>query len=203
MTVLIVGTNRFRIQFRHQSKLTKRPTLFRAPMNALTTCVVTIERKNEGAWDFRGVAIGHAMCHPGDNFSKAFARDTSFSRAVSDCAILKDVKTELVEAYDQAKPKSSGQNRSKYGARTKAAIANFLEKFAKEAGASVEETINILATAETIRTLGSGGRTRLSEEERQKLIEAGTPTRLKRSTPEGRAAVNAQKRSSALARAAG
>jgi imidazolonepropionase-like amidohydrolase len=198
LTVLQVRGEDYRVQFRHLSKLIgqardkngkkracrKKPSLFRAPMDVLTTCVVVHKK---------GVAIGHAMCWPGDNFRKDFARDTSFARAVTDCALFQEVKAELTAAYEQAKSRST-PIKLRHSAREKILIAAFLRDFADSPEVNDEARVSILAASESIRTIGAENRVRLSDSEREVRRGAGLPIRLLRETANGRAQVNAEKR---------
>ncbi len=201
MTTLRVDDEEYRVQFRHQSKLVgrgkkgqvcrKKPSLHKAPMDVLTTCVVSAKT---------GIAIGHAMCMPGDNFNKALARDRSFARAIGDCALFSSIRDALTAEYDRVKPKTS-PIAERLTFRERAGIANFLAEMAgrwplgSSKYSASEAFAAIMAAADVVRHMGTEpSKDAISPEARQTHILAGESVRTLRATEVGRAALNRERR---------
>lgn len=161
-------------------------------MNVLTTCVIVAERSTSSGWAIRGVATGHAMCMPEDNFQKKFARDWSFRRAV-DCAFLRDVKDQLIAAYEaMSGPMEDRSHRKSLTSRERHVVAQFLDSitsgFDDETAAKLKE-----ATAALRKSNGTKV-SQLDPAIKQARIDAGNPVREMRATQEGRATLAAQRK---------
>lgn len=194
MTSITLGEDDYRVQFTHQSKLTKRQTLFRGPLKVLSTCVVIKQspiRGSEGhvlGKRIAAVAVGHAMCLPEDNFSRRRACASSFRRAVAGCPAFRDVGEALIAAFEKlyrvpAEP-------PKYSGRDRRVIGRLLKKMAGDLGPAEGA---VLQAAEALIS-PSREKQSLSEAQIREKIEAGARVREMRQTPEGRAAASSKKR---------
>ena len=94
----------YHVEFRHTQREGKHPALGpRAPIRAITTCVIIIAIDPLiTVNDLPGIlftAIGTALCANDDDFSRQTGRHVAFSKAVTQCGALRGVKMALTAAY--------------------------------------------------------------------------------------------------------
>ena len=96
MTTIRIGEDSYTIEFRHLTKLGKRPALRKAPVKAVTTCVIVV-RSPHG--HLKLIAIDNAICSDADNFSRLRGRWLAFKKTLERCGALKKVAFELEAAW--------------------------------------------------------------------------------------------------------
>lgn len=96
MTTIRIGEDSYTIEFRHLTKLGKRPALRKAPVKAVTTCVIVVHGPDE---HLKLIAIDNAICSDADNFSRPRGRWLAFKKTLERCGALKNVAFELGSAY--------------------------------------------------------------------------------------------------------
>jgi hypothetical protein len=95
MIHLLVNGRKYSIEFRHVTKLGKKPELYsRAPFQAITTCVIIQDHSVHPV-----VAIGNAVCSNLDNFSRCAGRNISLQRALVRCGAFRKDALELLHQY--------------------------------------------------------------------------------------------------------
>ncbi len=108
MTTIEVGTTKFRVEFRHRNKFTKKPGLTRkAPFDAITTCTIIGLREQQLKMSGMAVptdpiafvAVGNSICVPGDRYSRREGRIRAFERAVADCGPMREIASDAVLAF--------------------------------------------------------------------------------------------------------
>jgi len=93
MVQLNVCGKTYKVEFRHVTKLGKRRELYaRAPIKAITTCVVV-------ALDDNFIAIDNAICAEGDNFSRKEGRNRAFNKVLAHHTPLREIKSKLLGEY--------------------------------------------------------------------------------------------------------
>lgn len=93
--ILTVNDQKYRIEFHHKTKLGKRAGLRKAPLKAITTCVLVRDNL---------IAIENTLCAESDNFCRRDGRVKAFDKLLRYCGALRGVAADLWTEYLKADP---------------------------------------------------------------------------------------------------
>jgi hypothetical protein len=93
--ILIVDNQIYRVEFHHKTKLGKRAGLRKAPLKAITTCVLVRDNL---------IAIENALCAESDNFCRRDGRVKAFDKLLRYCGALRAVAADLWIEYLKIDP---------------------------------------------------------------------------------------------------
>ena len=92
--IIDLNDKRYTIEFRHLSSIGKRAQIHRAPLKAVTTCVIIVQfipvQDTSAIGKIHLVAIDNALCAMSDNYSRRHGRAEALRKALERCGAFDD-----------------------------------------------------------------------------------------------------------------